>query len=157
MESALRLLIQWHITPITCRLELAFFFAQIRNNRCMSCLRNAIESKTAWHVSCRASGNIAVVCFSFISEMKPNKDKLRYKQINCRPDYILERIHGWCRFWKLCCFVIGTWPKRLNWTKLARRVQIMHLKARARWHKTSVTTTGTRTCTRNLSQLHEIT
>ena len=43
----LRLLIEWHITPITCRLELAFFFAQIRNNRCMSCLRNAIESKTA--------------------------------------------------------------------------------------------------------------
>ena len=28
---------------------------------------------------------------------------------------------------------------------------------RARLHKTSVTTTGTRTCTRNLSQLHEIT
>ena len=27
----------------------------------------------------------------------------------------------------------------------------------ARLHKTSVTTTGTRTCTRNLSQLHEIT
>ena len=28
-------------------LELAFFFAQIRNNGCMSCLRNAMESKTA--------------------------------------------------------------------------------------------------------------
>ena len=27
----------------------------------------------------------------------------------------------------------------------------------ARLHKTSVTTTGARTCTRNLSQLHEIT
>ena len=27
----------------------------------------------------------------------------------------------------------------------------------ARLHKTSVTTTGIRTCTRNLSQLHEIT
>ena len=30
-------------------------------------------------------------------------------------------------------------------------------RSTARLHKTSVTTTGTRTCTRNLSQLHEIT
>ena len=30
-------------------------------------------------------------------------------------------------------------------------------RTRARLHKTSVTTTGTRTCTRNLSQLHGIT
>ena len=33
----------------------------------------------------------------------------------------------------------------------------IQIKAWARLHKTSVTTTGTRTCTRNLSQLHEIT
>ena len=33
----------------------------------------------------------------------------------------------------------------------------LNLNTRARLHKTSVTTTGTRTCTRNLSQLHEIT
>ena len=56
--------------------------------------------------------------------MKPNKDT-RYKQINCRPDYILEGIDIWCRFWKLRCFVIGTWPK-------SRRVQIIHLRARIR-------------------------
>ena len=29
---------------------------------------------------------------------------------NCRPDYILDSIDIWCRFWKLCCFVIRTWP-----------------------------------------------
>ena len=65
-------------------------------------------------MSRRASGNFAVVCLSFISEMKSNKDT-RYKQINCRPDYILEKIDIPCRFWKLRCFVIGTWPKCLNW------------------------------------------
>ena len=35
--------------PITYRLEMDFFFAQIRSNpgnRCVSCLRNAIRSKT---------------------------------------------------------------------------------------------------------------
>ena len=46
--------------------------------------------------------------------MKSNKGT-RYKKINCRPDYILERIDFWCRFWKLRCFVIGTWPKCLYW------------------------------------------
>ena len=42
-------------------------------------------------MTCRARGNFAVVCLSFIAEMKSNKDT-RYKQTNCRPDYILERI-----------------------------------------------------------------
>ena len=31
---------------------------------------------------------------------------IRYKQTNCRPNYILEKIDNWCRFWKLCCFVL---------------------------------------------------
>ena len=34
---------------------------------------------------------------SFIVRMKSNKDT-RYKQTNCRPDYILDRIDSWCRF-----------------------------------------------------------
>ena len=73
-----------------------------------------LNDSFTWHLSCRASRNFAVVCLSFISEMKSNKDT-RYKQINCRPDYILERMDIWCRFWKLRCFVIGTWPKCLYW------------------------------------------
>ena len=39
----------------------------------------------------------------------------KVQKINCSPDYILERIDIWCRFWKLRCFVIGTWPKCLYW------------------------------------------
>ena len=53
--------------------------------------------KRLFHVTCRESGNFAVVCLSFIAEIKSNKDT-RYKQTNCRPDYILERIDIWCRF-----------------------------------------------------------
>ena len=37
------------------------------------------------------------------------------------------------------------------------QLESLKLRLWARLHKTSVTTTGTRTCTRNLSQLHEIT
>ena len=53
-----------------------FFFSQLRNKRCKTCLRNAIKSKTThsrdwWHGG-RAG--------SFIAEMKWNKDT-RYKQI----------------------------------------------------------------------------
>ena len=33
--------------------------------------------------------------FHFRSEVKQDT---RYKQINCSPDYILERIDIWCRF-----------------------------------------------------------
>ena len=36
-------------------------------------------------------------CLSFIVGMKSNKDA-RYKQTNCRPDYVLDRIYSWCRF-----------------------------------------------------------
>ena len=39
----------------------------------------------------------------------------KVKQINCRPDYILERIDIWWRFWKLRCFVVRTWPRCLHW------------------------------------------
>ena len=49
----------------------------------------------------------------FIVRMKSNKDT-RYNQTNCRPDYILDRIDSWCRFWKLRCFVIRTWPTCLH-------------------------------------------
>ena len=42
-------------------------------------------------MTCRARGNFAVVCLTFIAEMKSNKGT-RYKQTNFRPDYILERI-----------------------------------------------------------------
>ena len=53
--------------------------------------------------------NFVAGYLSFIAEMKSHKDT-RYKQSNCRPDYILERIDIWCRFRKLRCFVIRTWP-----------------------------------------------
>ena len=53
--------------------------------------------------------NFVVGYLSFIAEMKSHKDT-RYKQSNCRPDYILERIDIWFRFRKLRCFVIRTWP-----------------------------------------------
>ena len=65
-------------------------------------------TQSSLNLTCRASGNFALVCLSFIAEMKSNKDT-RYKQTNCRPDYVLESIDIWCRFWKLCCFVIRTW------------------------------------------------
>ena len=102
--------------PITCGLEMFFFFSRKSEIiAVMSCSRNAILNDSfTWQVSCRVRGNFAVVYLSFISEMKSNKDT-RYKQINCRPDYILERMDIWCRFWKLRCFVIGTWPKCLYW------------------------------------------
>ena len=65
--------------PITCRLEMEFFFTQSEIIT-VSCVRNAIESKTALSrgtcMTCRASGNFTVVCLSFILEMKSNKDTL---------------------------------------------------------------------------------
>ena len=76
----------------TCTLEMGLF-AQLRNDRCVSCLRNAIESKTAFSREFRCSLHVSV---SFV-EMKSNKDT-RYKQTNCRPDYVLDRIDSWCRF-----------------------------------------------------------
>ena len=49
-------------------------------------------------------------------------------------------------------YVLGLASKSIYSSKCWSNVE-----ARARLHKTSVTTTGTRTYTRNLSQLHEIT
>ena len=92
--------------PATCKLEMDFF----RSLEIIAVSCNAIKSRTAlsrdtWHVEW---AGISFRC-SFIVRMKSNKDT-RYKQTNCRPDYILDRIDSWCRFWKLSCFVIRTWP-----------------------------------------------
>ena len=67
----------------------------MRNNCCVSCLRNAIWPKTAlsrdmWHVE-RAGISLLFAYHSFIAEMKRNKDTI-YKQANCTPEYILDRI-----------------------------------------------------------------
>ena len=78
------------------------------------------------HVSCRERGNFAMVFLSFIAEMKSNNNT-RYKQINCRPDYILERIDIWCRFWKLRCFM--TWPKYLK-----ARIRVLHSQP-TKWYE----------------------
>ena len=56
-------------------------------------------------VTYRARGNFAHGLSRFTRETKSNKDS-RYKQSNFRPDYILDRIDIWCRFWKLRCFAI---------------------------------------------------
>ena len=87
-----------------------------------------------WFVTCWMHGNFIVVCLSFIVEMRSNKDT-RYKQTNCRPAYIRDRIDIWSRFWNLCCSVIRTWPTHFIKVK---RVQIIHLKGSLRltkWHK----------------------
>ena len=52
----------------TCKLMTRFFFSQLRNNRSVSCLRNAIKCRY------RVRGNFALVCLSFIAEMKSNED-----------------------------------------------------------------------------------
>ena len=60
----------------------------------MSCYVTQSSVKQLFHVTCVMSSDKELVCLSFIAEMKSNKDT-RYKRLNCRPDYILERI---CRF-----------------------------------------------------------
>ena len=77
----------------------------------MSCYVTQSSVKQLFHVTCVMSSDQELVCLGLIAEVKSNKDT-RYKQLNCTTDYILERI---CRFWKLRCFVIRTWPKCLHW------------------------------------------
>ena len=55
--------------------------------------RNAIMPKTALSrdMSSEREFRICLQYLSFIAEMKSSKDT-RYKQTNCRPEYILDRI-----------------------------------------------------------------
>ena len=64
----------------------------------MSCLRNAIKSRTALSrdMYCDMSSEREFRC-GFIVRMKSNKDT-RYKQTNCRPDYLLDRIDSYVDF-----------------------------------------------------------
>ena len=81
--------------------EWNFFFHKSEKNRCGHVYVTQSGPKQPIHVTCdmssAARGNDAVVCLSFIAEMKLNKDA-RYKQTTCRSDYILDRIDIWCRF-----------------------------------------------------------
>ena len=84
----------FHGISIICRLQVDFIFTQMRNNCCVSCLRNAIRPKTAlsrdtWHVE-RAGISLLFAYLSFIAEIKSNKGT-RYKQTNCTPKYVLDR------------------------------------------------------------------
>ena len=73
-----------------------------------------------------------------------------------------------CNIHVLCsglCSSRAWWPMAPNFCSWDQKILLFSYKSyaghprfyrfRARLHKTSVTTTGTRTCTRNLSQLHE--
>ena len=51
----------------------------------------------------------------------------KVQKINCSPDYILERIDIWCRFWKLRCFM--TWPKYLK-----ARIRVLHSQP-TKWYE----------------------
>ena len=97
-----------------CRLSTSCTFAVIRQvtelwkNTLLSLAlvyvtQSSLKRAFTWHVTCRASGNFAFVCPSFIAEMKSNKDT-SYKPTNCRPDFILERVDIWCRFSKKLLF-----------------------------------------------------
>ena len=99
----------FHDIPITCRLQIKFFFSQSELNMCHVYITQS-SLKRLFHVARDLSSEREFRCglsqFHCRNEVK--QGHIRYKQTNCRPDYILERIENWCRFWKLCCFVLRT-------------------------------------------------
>ena len=81
--------------PITCRLEVEFFFTQ---SEIIYVTQSSL--KRLFHVARDMSSEREFRCglsqFHCRNEVK--QGHIRYKQTNCRPDYILERIDNWCRF-----------------------------------------------------------
>ena len=65
----------------------------------MPCLRDAIESKTTLSrdtcMSSQREFRSGLSQFHFRNEVKQGH---KVEKINCRPDYIIERIDSWCRF-----------------------------------------------------------
>ena len=108
------------------------FFHTIRNNHCVMFYVTQSSLKRLFHVARDMSSEREFCCglsqFHCRNEVK--QGHIRYKQTNCRPNYILEKIDNWCRFWKLSCFVLRSSLTQMF--TLARRVLIMHLKARIR-------------------------
>ena len=98
-KKKLRLLIQWH--TITCRLEMQVFFFSPKSEIIVVCYVYVTQSslKQLFPVTRVMSGEreIRSGLSQFHRRNKSNKGT-RYKKINCRPDYILERIDFWCRF-----------------------------------------------------------
>ena len=84
---------------ITCRLEMEFFFTQ---SELIIYVTQITQSslKRLFHVARDMSSEREFRCglsqFHCRNEVK--QGHIRYKQTNCRPDYILERIDNWCRF-----------------------------------------------------------
>ena len=88
------------IIPITSRLEMEFFFHTIRNNHCVMFYVTQSSLKRLFHVARDMSSEREFCCglsqFHCRNEVK--QGHIRYKQTNCRPNYILEKIDNWCRF-----------------------------------------------------------
>ena len=57
----------FHGISIICRLQVDFIFTQMRNNCCVSCLRNAIRPKTSFHVTRDISSEREFRCCLHIS------------------------------------------------------------------------------------------
>ena len=81
--------------PITCKLEMDFFF----HNSEISAVRHVYVTQSSLKRPIHVTRGMAVAqefrCG--LSKFHCRKDT-RYKQTNCRPQYIPERIGIWCRF-----------------------------------------------------------
>ena len=88
------------IIPITSRLEMDFFFHTIRNNHCVMFYVTQSRLKRLFHVARDMSSEREFCCglsqFHCRNEVK--QGHIRYKQKNCRPNYILEKNDNWFRF-----------------------------------------------------------
>ena len=101
VKKKIKIVCSFNGISTTFKLGMELFFHKSEKNRCGHVYVTQSGPKQPIHVTCdmssAARGNDAVVCLSFIAEMKLNKDT-RYKQTTCRSDYILDRIDICCRF-----------------------------------------------------------